>query len=110
MSRQLCQHIVGMNPTTIGNLSDPSTWPRKKESKSDSDIKPAEQKTESDAENPYGDYDTTVSDENLIDTSEEQMIHQPFLLDSDRLVREVLLETGITVKDFVRFEVGQKSL
>jgi translation elongation factor EF-Ts len=40
---------------------------------------------------------------------EDAMIHQPFLMDSDVLVREVLTETGLRVHDFVRFEVGQSN-
>jgi translation elongation factor EF-Ts len=59
--------------------------------------------------NPYGDFDNTVSDDSLIDNSEEEMIHQPFLMDSDRLVRDVLLESGMRIKSFVRYEVGQVS-
>jgi translation elongation factor EF-Ts len=35
------------------------------------------------------------------------MIHQPFLMDSEVLVRDVLIETGIRIQDFVRFEIGQ---
>jgi hypothetical protein len=32
MGRQLCQHVVGMNPVKVGNLDDSSTWPKTKES------------------------------------------------------------------------------
>jgi len=26
MARQLCQHVIGMNPKSVGNLEDQSTW------------------------------------------------------------------------------------
>ena len=41
--------------------------------------------------------------------TEDAMIHQPFLMDSEVLVRDVLAETGLRVLDFVRFEVGQST-
>ena len=28
MARQLCQHIIGMNPTSVGNIDDKGTWPK----------------------------------------------------------------------------------
>lgn len=102
VGRQLCQHVVGMNPTKIGNLHDPSTWPKKKEK----EVEKEEPKKQMDnADNPYGDFDETVTD--IVDHSVQEMIHQPFLLDSDRLVRDVLLEAGLSIKSFVRYEVGQ---
>ena len=56
---------------------------------------------------PYSDYDTTFSEDEF-KTSETEMIHQPFLFDSDRLVRDILIETGLNIKDFIRYEVGQQ--
>ena len=89
---------------------DPSTWPKKKEAPKIQEPAPSDGEKKDEEYNPYGDFDNTVTDDNLVDMSEEEMIHQPFLLDPQVLVRDVLLETGITVKDFVRFEVGQNTL
>jgi translation elongation factor EF-Ts len=41
--------------------------------------------------------------------TEDAMIHQPFLMDSEVLVRDVLTETGLRVLDFVRLEIGQST-
>ena len=103
---KLCNHIIGMNPESVGNLHNPQTWPKSKEKSSEEPII-TESSTVKGEENPYGDYDTTVSEDEF-KTSETEMIHQPFLFDSDRLVRDVLFETGLDVKGFVRYEVGQQ--
>ena len=94
-----------MNPESVGNLIEPSTWPVEKPP-----LLPASEiksQQEDDPDNPYGDYDNTIQGDVLIDTSQTEMIHQPFLMNSDKLVREVLLETGMNIQGFVRYEVGQ---
>lgn len=91
IGRQLCQHVVGMNPTSVGDLSNPDSWP----AMSDDDV-PKENKNEEE-----------TSEADFMGTSETEMIHQPFLLDTDRLVRDVLLEANLDIKYFARYEVGQ---
>ena len=94
-----------MNPESVGNLQNPQTWPKSKSS--EEPIITESSTTVKGEDNPYGDYDTTVSEDEF-KTSETEMIHQPFLFDSDRLVRDVLFETGLDIKGFVRYEVGQQ--
>lgn len=36
------------------------------------------------------------------------MIHQPFLLEEDILVSDVLRGTGISLVEFIRFQCGEK--
>ena len=38
---------------------------------------------------------------------DDAVIHQSFLMDSEVLVRDILIETGLRIGKFVRFEVGQ---
>ena len=104
---KLCNHIIGMNPESVGNLQNPQTWPKSKEKSSEQEPIITESSTVKSEENPDGDDDTTASEDEFT-TSETEMIHQPFLFDSDRLVRDVLFETGLDVKGFVRYEVGQQ--
>ena len=68
VGQQLCQHIVGMNPQSLGNP---------------------------DAEGEDKDVNT-------------QLLHQEFLMDSDVSVNQWLVENGIQVKDFVRFQCGEE--
>ena len=68
VGQQLCQHIVGMNPQSLGNP---------------------------DAEGEEKDKNT-------------QLLHQEFLMDSDVSVNQWLIENGIQVKDFVRFQCGEE--
>ena len=103
---KLCNHIIGMNPESVGNLQNPQTWPKSKEKSSEEPII-TEPSTVKGEENLDCDYVTTPSEDEF-KTSETEMIHQPFLFDSDRLVRDVLFETGLDVKGFVRYEVGQQ--
>ena len=104
---KLCNHIIGMNPESVGNLQNPQTWPKSKEKSSEQEPIITESSTVKSEENLDCDYVTTPSEDEF-KTSETEMIHQPFLFDSDRLVRDVLFETGLDVKGFVRYEVGQQ--
>ena len=103
LGQQLCQHVVGMNPESVGDLSNPKSWPQPQKKE-----KPVQEETEEDnPDNPYGDYDESVTEEDF-GTSEKEMIHQPFLFDTEVRVRDILLDAGLNIKGFVRYEVGQE--
>ena len=103
MARQLCQHIIGMNPTSVGNLDDPSPWPVRNK-----DIKDDEYKSEK-AEGVKEDEDWEhVGEAKGEELSRKELIHQAFLLDSDMVVRDLLLQSGMKVKSFIRFELGEE--
>lgn len=99
LGQQLCQHVVGMNPESIGDLNDRSNWPEK----TGSPIEPEKviDQDEHDNDDPPPPSGSDLS------TSSKEMIHQPFLFDTDSLVRDVLIDAGLDIKGFVRFEVGQ---
>ena len=42
-----------------------------------------------------------------VEVASDALVNQDFLLDQDKTVGEVLIENGIEVKDFVRFEIGK---
>ena len=42
-----------------------------------------------------------------VEVVSDALVNQDFLLDQDKTVGEVLIENGIEVKDFVRFEIGK---
>ena len=94
IGRQLCQHVVGMNPSSVGDLSNPDSWPAIKDEEKEDRSSNSEE-------------DRQTSEADFMGTTETEMIHQPFLLDTDRLVRDVLLEAGLDIKYFARYEVGQ---
>ena len=103
MARQLCQHIIGMNPTSVGNLDDPSTWPVRNK-----DIKDVEYKSEK-GEGVKEDEDWEhVGEAKGEESSRKELIHQAFLLDSDIVVRDLLLQSGMKIKSFIRFELGEE--
>lgn len=97
LGQQLCQHVVGMNPESVGNLNDRTNWPDKTE-------KSAEAEPITDGQEEGHEILPSESD---LTTSAKEMIHQPFLFDTDSFVRDVLIDAGLDIKGFVRFEVGQ---
>ena len=42
-----------------------------------------------------------------VEVASDSLVNQDFLMDPDKTVGEVLIESGIEVKDFVRFEIGK---
>merc|ERR1719273_307084 len=98
-----------MSPKSVGSLDDRSTWPSQPKS-ADSDQLQIQNKPEEPKEEGIKDDENWAhlgeAQESGRDSSHE-LIHQAFLLNTDILVRDVLLQTGITVKNFVRFEVGE---
>ena len=98
-----------MNPRSVGSLDDTSTWPnQQKDTVSDHAHTPAtpdEPKEEGIKEDENWAHLGEAQESGKVSSSE--LIHQTFLLNPDILVRDLLLQTGITVKDFVRFEVGE---
>ncbi|XP_077997488.1 elongation factor Ts, mitochondrial-like [Glandiceps talaboti] len=93
--RRLGQHIVGMSPTSIGNLDDvkerkPEVKDVVETSSEDSTDEPAESTTES----------WTID--------ESEMVKQEFLLDPSITVGELLKEEGVEVMDFVRYQCGEE--
>ena len=98
MSRQYAQHIIGMNPTSVGNLSD--LPPPRSEEEREAEAISKKEDMASEADDP--DAPTKRKREPNV------LIHQDFLLDSEMTMGECLQETAMEVKEFVRYEVGQE--
>jgi len=103
LARQLCQHIIGMNPSSLGNIHDTSSWPRSK--KENIPVHEPE-KSELDEGVKEDENWTHLGEDKSDSDSSNELIHQPFLLNTEILVRDLLLQTGIEVKTFLRFELG----
>jgi len=103
LARQLCQHIIGMNPLSVGNINDTSSWPRSKKE----NIPASEhEKSELDEGVKEDENWAHLGEDKSDSDSSNELIHQPFLLNTEILVRDLLLQTGIEVKTFLRFELG----
>ena len=48
-----------------------------------------------------------LQNKKYVEVVSDALVNQDFLLDQDKTVGEVLIENGIEVKDFVRFEIGK---
>ena len=92
-----------MNPSSVGNLDDPSTWPVR--NKDITDVEYKSEKGEGVKEDEDWEHVGEVKGE---ESSRKELIHQAFLLDSDIVVRDLLLQSGMKIKSFIRFELGEE--
>jgi len=105
IGRQLCQHIVGMNPTEIGSIQDlPPTKlkledPQEKSPTVGDGVSSSTGKDDADSDNEF--------QRSAPEVDEHVLVNQDFLLDADMSVREFLLQNSVEVVDFVRFECGE---
>jgi len=99
LTKQICQHVIGMNPTTVG---DPAQEPVRVEKRER--LKVDEPRGE--GEMPDEDW-SQHEDEALINVNTTELVHQPFLANTSLQVKDVLMEAGLEVKRFARFEVGE---
>jgi len=102
VGRQLCQHIVGMNPKEIGSIDDP---PPKKAPAPVEELQAPATTDLNEAEGTESEPDFSVSSGPELD--ELVLVNQDFLLDADITVREFLIQNSVEVVDFVRFECGE---
>ncbi|KAF6040027.1 TSFM [Bugula neritina] len=86
---QIAQHVVGMNPKTIGAVEEETS-----ETLESSSLSPEDTATHS--------ADTKQSD------GESRLLFQEFLIDPD-LTKQWLEERNLSVADYVRFAVGEEA-
>ncbi|XP_044751902.1 elongation factor Ts, mitochondrial [Coccinella septempunctata] len=90
VGKEICQHIVGLNPLEIGSKEQEN--PEQKEETS-------EQKEEESSEQK--------KEETIEQKEENRLLHQEFLMDEGITVNEYLEESGVEVLDFKRFKCGE---
>ena len=93
LGQQLGQHIVGMNPKSLGTME---------ESDSSSD----EEETSSSDSDQSSD-DSSSDESSKEDEEETRLLQQEFLLEPNIKVRDFLNMNSAVVEDFVRFECGE---
>ncbi len=106
MARQVCQHIIGMNPKRVGDITQ--VRPRSEEE--------IEKEAKKRQEDLIASGTVNVDDDGSAQTDKaeeeeerlsDDLVQQDFLLNQDLTVGEILLQTGIEVKDFARYEIGK---
>ena len=122
LGRELCQHIVGMNPKEVGEFIEHSEEASRKldeDSKTLDDNKQDENKEadkneSSSSSSESSDSDSTSSsdeDEKVPKPviEEHRLLQQEFLLDPDLTVQEFLEENNCgEVGEYVRFQCGEE--
>lgn len=94
-----------MNPSSVGNIDDKATWPSRSQDNLPTENSNIFDKGEGVKDDENWDH---VGEAKNGDIASNELIHQSFLLNSEILVRDLLLETGLKVKHFVRFELGEQ--
>ena len=92
-----------MSPSSVGDINDTSTWPKSKKDSISSIYPEKSELGEGVKDDENWEH---LGEAKLEVASSNELIHQPFLLNTDILVRDLLLQTGIEVKTFLRFELG----
>ena len=86
VAADICQHILGMNPKSIGEWEVPKEEPVKKK-----------KKNQGEEEKKAG-----------MKEEEDVLLNQEFLLDPQKTVKEYLQDNGPKVVDFVRLQCGEE--
>ncbi|ODN00794.1 Elongation factor Ts, mitochondrial [Orchesella cincta] len=112
IGRQLCQHIVGMNPKEVGSLDAPppkavTLYATPPVVKTETDT-PASASQEAPSEEKNNEEEFEYVAKSKSDVDETILVNQEFLLDPDLTVRDFLVQNSIEVVDFVRFECGEE--
>jgi elongation factor Ts len=89
IGRQLAQHVVGMKPTSIGELPKEEVQHPSSETEPKIEEKNEQQKVQ-------------------LDDSETRLLYQEFLMKPDSRVIDFLKEHKVEVIDFIRLECGEK--
>jgi len=97
IARRICQHVVGMNPLSLGDINDEVVKREIVEEAFDIEVK-------------EGEDEKMVSPDNLMPVIEKdtRLLFQEYILDPSRVVKEVVVDHGITILDFVRFQCGEE--
>jgi len=97
IARRVCQHVVGMKPVSLGDINDEVV---KREIQDDA----------FDIEVKEGEDEKMVSPDQLMPVVEKdsRLLFQEYILDPSRVVKEVVMDHGITLIDFVRFQCGEE--
>lgn len=98
LAKQICQHVIGMNPAKIGDPNvEPVLEPKKEKLKID----------EPRGEGEMPDEDMSQYEDQALRVETNELVHQPFLANTSVPVKDVLLEAGLELKHFARYEVGE---
>lgn len=96
LGKQLCQHVVGMNPVTLG-MEDLVAMETKEEDQTE------EQEDESKKKKRR----KSKKKKKKEDDEETRLLFQEFLLDPDLKVKDFLEQNNAKVEDFARLECGE---
>lgn len=113
--RQICQHIVGMNPSSIGNIEEPEKV--EADEKVEENVENVTVKVDNATKNVETSKIESKDDLDAIKDSDEKeeeekdevtLMDQKFIMDDKVRVREVLKREGVVVVDYVRMACGEE--
>ncbi|XP_045470084.1 elongation factor Ts, mitochondrial isoform X2 [Harmonia axyridis] len=95
VGKELCQHIVGLNPSKIGSTEEVTSELKEEVTSELKEEKTSELKEE---------------ETSKLKEDEDSLLNQEFLLDEGITVKEYLAENGVEVLDFKRFQCGEATM
>lgn len=110
LGKQLCQHVVGMNPTSIGSFDDELGENPQDKLKENTQEEVGERKQEDEVEEKKheDEAEEKMQEEVKEKQEEKRLLHQDFMFDDSMLVKDVLKKYGVRVTDFIRIECGEE--
>lgn len=109
VSKQLCQHILGLKPSVVGDFENDKPVSNTDENKSPADSdQTSDESDTSDSDDSGNESDSDSDDEEKpVKPEETRLVFQEFLFDPEMVVGEYIKENGVTVNKFVRIECGE---
>lgn len=117
IGRQLCQHIIGMNPKSLGHppSDDDIRKMRSKRQEATAERIAKEKLQKKEDETEGGGSIQLKSDEKEhlesssleLDTNDTRLLWQPFMVFPEMYVSEFVKAQGVEILDFVRLKVGE---
>ncbi|KAI3420985.1 hypothetical protein GPALN_014612 [Globodera pallida] len=112
LGHQICQHIIGMAPESLGTMKAQTTTIAKAvvEDSGEETVPSQNEKPEADADGEDEDLNASQVDQSeltRIDGNETQLLHQAFMLNPEQTVSDYLDHHGAIIGDFLRIEMGQ---
>ncbi|XP_005095058.1 elongation factor Ts, mitochondrial [Aplysia californica] len=103
LGSHLCQHIVGMNPKTVGEYSPSTDVEAGRSAKVDGGERDEGAKS-IEGENAEDEGSSRPAEED----EEDELLNQEFLLDSSMSVGELVCLNGVDVRGFIRYACGEE--
>lgn len=104
LGRNLCQHVVGMAPLSLG---DPLLLPETRLAEEEEEVEQAQTSAETNQEKAAEDQESDAEEEVEVKEVPSTLLDQDYLVEPDITVREYLARHNVDIIEFARMESGE---